>query len=444
MALSPATLWRAWTFEPVVLGGLGVAAAWYAWGVRSLWRAAGRGRGIGDTQVWAFCGGLLTLVVALVSPLDAMGDALFSAHMMQHLLLILVAAPLLVLAEPVLPLLWALPPAIRRRGARWWSRAKAVPALARVLNRPDVTWAAHVAALLFWHLPAPYGWASRHAAVHAIEHASLLGTALLFWWVALAPMGRRQLSYGMSILYISTAGMVMGALGAVLTFANSPWFIAHRTTTASWHLTPLEDQQLAGVIMWVPASLVYLLAAAVLFVKWLAPEAPRPEDPRRPDHAVAAEHRSERHRGHARLSRNRNTAGPAMRLLGTALVGCLLAIGCGRGNGGSTAGGNTGGGEPYRQVAGGDSDRGKIAIRQFGCGACHLIPGVADARGMVGPPLLSFARRVFIAGEVPNTTAFLIRWIQSPESIAPQTAMPNLAVTERQARDIAAYLYTLR
>lgn len=133
-------------------------------------------------------------------------------------------------------------------------------------------------------------------------------------------------------------------------------------------------------------------------------------------------------------------AGSAWRLLGAGLVGWSLVTGCGRGS----TGGSTGGGEPYRQVAGGDPDRGKVAIRDFGCGACHMIPGIADAQGTVGPPLLSFGRRVYIAGEVPNTSAFLIQWIGAPQSIEPGTAMPNLGVTESQARDIAAYLYTLR
>jgi cytochrome c oxidase assembly factor CtaG len=221
---------------------------------------------------------LLTLVVALVSPLDAMGDALFSAHMTQHLLLILVAAPLLVLGEPVLPMLWAIPTAARRRGARWWRRATVLPAMAHALSHPSVAWVLHVGALLFWHIPAPYGWTVRHDAVHAVEHVSFLGTAMLFWWAVLQPTGRRRLSYAMSVLYVSTAGMLMGALGAILTFAPSPWYVAHLTTTAPWHVTPLEDQQLAGVIMWVPAGLVYLVAASVFFMKWLGPDTPRAAD----------------------------------------------------------------------------------------------------------------------------------------------------------------------
>jgi cytochrome c1 len=101
------------------------------------------------------------------------------------------------------------------------------------------------------------------------------------------------------------------------------------------------------------------------------------------------------------------------------------------------------GGE-IRDVPGGNPDAGRVAIRSYGCGACHMVPGVRGANGMAGPPLTHFARRSFIAGEAANTASNLIRWIQAPESIEPGTAMPNLGVTEDTARDMAAYLYTLR
>ena len=134
-----------------------------------------------------------------------------------------------------------------------------------------------------------------------------------------------------------------------------------------------------------------------------------------------------------------------VRVLEAALATGLLVTGCSGSNGGSTADGGSGGGEPYRRhVAGGNADRGKAAIKSFDCGSCHMIPGIDNARGTVGPPLIEFGRRVYIAGEVPNTPALLMQWIQSPQSIEPKTVMPNLGVTESQARDIAAYLYTLR
>lgn len=97
----------------------------------------------------------------------------------------------------------------------------------------------------------------------------------------------------------------------------------------------------------------------------------------------------------------------------------------------------------YRPATGGSPARGKALVVAFGCGACHTIPGVRGAAGVVGPPLTTFARRSFIAGEAPNTPENLVRWIRDPQSIEPATAMPKLDLTEAQARDVAAYLYTL-
>jgi cytochrome c1 len=99
--------------------------------------------------------------------------------------------------------------------------------------------------------------------------------------------------------------------------------------------------------------------------------------------------------------------------------------------------------EPHIVVAGGDAGRGKAAIAAFGCGSCHTIPGIRIANGTAGPPLYFWSRRTLIAGEAPNTPDELVRWIEVPQAIEPGTAMPNLGVSERAARDIAAYLYTL-
>lgn len=98
----------------------------------------------------------------------------------------------------------------------------------------------------------------------------------------------------------------------------------------------------------------------------------------------------------------------------------------------------------YIADTGGNADQGAQLIEQYRCGSCHIVPGIRDARGLVGPPLNYFARRTFIGGEVPNNPGNLVQWIQNPQSIESGTAMPNLGLTEQQARDVAAYLYTLR
>ncbi|MDQ6732986.1 MAG: c-type cytochrome [Nitrospirota bacterium] len=115
-------------------------------------------------------------------------------------------------------------------------------------------------------------------------------------------------------------------------------------------------------------------------------------------------------------------------------AGCSFLTGC---NNSETMGG-------YQPAMGGNAVAGKALIQSYGCGSCHLIPGIRTAKGMVGPPLFFYSRRTIIAGELPNTPDNLIRWIENPPAIEPGTAMPDLGVSDSQARDMAAYLYTLR
>jgi putative membrane protein len=265
---APHDVWSAWSWEPTVLIGLAAAGVVYTLGVRRLWRAAGPGRSIPAWRTAAFAGGITALFVALISPLDAMGAALFSAHMVQHLMLLIVAPPLLVLGDPFHAAFWALPLAGRRHLAAAWLDHPRVRAAGGALTRPAVVWVVNVALLWFWHLPAAYGWALDHETAHAVEHASFLAMSVLFWWVLFRPAGPR-IDRGAGILFVFTMGLQMSALGAILTFAGSAWYPGHAPWTAAWGLTPLEDQQLAGLIMWLPAGLVYLSVAAVLFIQWL-------------------------------------------------------------------------------------------------------------------------------------------------------------------------------
>ena len=258
--------------DPTVLAGLLIAAAWYGVGVRRVWTTAGAGRGVTRAQVWCYVAGLATLAAALASPLDAVADDLFSAHMVQHLLLISVAAPLLVLGHPLVPMLWALPRAWRNSLGRRWGTRSALRTAAAALAVPGVAWALHGITLAVWHVPAAYDYALAHEPVHAVEHLSFLATACLFWWVALPGRGGRRLSYGGAILYVTAMAAIMGIYGAVLTFARSPWYTAYGARTADWGLTPLADQQLAGLIMWIPTGVIYLGAALWCFAAWMTAE----------------------------------------------------------------------------------------------------------------------------------------------------------------------------
>jgi putative membrane protein len=266
---TPETLWRAWNPDPLVLGPVILAAWLYLRGVTALWRSAGRGRGVPPWRVGLFFCGLLAVLVAVVSPLDALAAALFSAHMAQHLVLMLVAAPLLALSAPLVPFLWAVPRAQRRRLSRTWKRRVVPRRLWHVLTAPLVALAAHVIAIWLWHLPPLYDGALTSNALHTVEHAMFFGTALLFWWVLFPTGGHRRLPAGLSVLYIFAVAMQGGLLGVLLLFANATWYTSHVATAPAWGMTALEDQHLAGVIMWVPAGMIYTVAALALFALWL-------------------------------------------------------------------------------------------------------------------------------------------------------------------------------
>lgn len=203
-----AELWSAWNFDPVVIAGLAVAAF-------VIWR-----RNMSRTSGLL---GVAVLAIAFVSPLCALSTALFSARVFHHILLIAVAAPLIV------------------KGLGLTAQA----------TGPAVLF--HLAAVWLWHMPAPYQTALDSVAVYWVMEATLFGTAL-WLWAAMMDTDR-----GAAAISASLATLVqMGMLGALLTFANRPLFAAHLMTTDAFGLSPLADQQLAGLLMWVPAAFPYL------------------------------------------------------------------------------------------------------------------------------------------------------------------------------------------
>lgn len=267
--VTPADVWYAWSTDPVLLAGLAVVAWLYGRGVRRLWRRAGVGRGVTRPQVAAFGSGLGALYIALVSPLDALGDALFSAHMVQHLLLMLAAAPLLVYGAPLFVVLWALPRRGRTAAGQVWRRAAGLQTAWDALTHPLAAWLLYGLTLWLWHLPALYTWALRNTFVHEVEHFAFLFASTLFWWVLFSPLGRRRLSRGAGVLYLFGTCLHGNVLGLLITLSPTPWYAAYARTTPLWGLAPLEDQQLAGLLMWMPVGLVYAVLAALVFARWM-------------------------------------------------------------------------------------------------------------------------------------------------------------------------------
>jgi cytochrome c oxidase assembly factor CtaG len=258
----------AWTWEPWVLLCLCAAGAGYALGLYRLHTEGRRPTALGGAHPWAFVAGIAVLLIALDSPLDEMSEQLFAAHMTQHLLLMLAAPPLLIWSRPLSAWLWAFPAAQRRWIGRAWLRSGPLIRTIQFLSRPIPAWLACAGALWLWHLPGPYQVALAHPGVHVLEHTSFFVTSLMFWNVALNPRST-VLGAGGVLLFVATFALQNGLFGALLAFAGRPFYAAHVHTTVAWNLTPLQDQQLAGLIMWIPAGTVHLLALSVLFVQWL-------------------------------------------------------------------------------------------------------------------------------------------------------------------------------
>jgi putative membrane protein len=187
----------------------------------------------------------------------------------QHLMLVVVAAPLLVFGLPHATPLWALPGAARRAIGIRLRRSRPIRSGWRILSKPLVVWALHTAALWVWHLPSLYQAALVDGVVHAAEHASFFGTAILFWWTVVVSGARGRLDRGVGVLYVFTMAMQSGLLGALMTFSPVPWYPIYGASVRAWGLTPIEDQQLAGLIMWIPTGLAYTAVALALFAAWL-------------------------------------------------------------------------------------------------------------------------------------------------------------------------------
>ena len=211
--------------------------------------------------------GWLSLLLALNSPIHQFGEHLFWVHMIQHEILLLVSAPLLVLGNAWATILAALPLAVSARLAHGL-RITGIQAIMLALSRPLPAWFLGAAALWIWHLPKLFDATLDSDWVHAAQHLSFLSTAFLFW-LSLLESRARQASYGASILYLFTTAVHTSFLGVLLTYSARPWYSSYIQTAPPFGYTPLQDQQLGGLIMWVPAGAVFTTIALCLVPAWL-------------------------------------------------------------------------------------------------------------------------------------------------------------------------------
>lgn len=249
-----------WHVPPSVAAGVALLAAGYLWltmrvAPRPGVAASGRGRRMG-----CWMAGLVVMLLALTGPLHDLSDHyLFSAHMVQHLLLTMALPPLLVAGTPE----WVV-----RRALRWPQVARA----ARILARPMVAGALFAATLALWHLPGLYELTMRNHGVHVLEHLLFMITGVIAWWPVLAPVGEHRISYGRQMLYLFLLGLPMKAVGALVTFSESVLYPFYAAAPRTWGLDYLVDQQIGGLVMWVLGGMTFWAVLTVVWFRWYLEE----------------------------------------------------------------------------------------------------------------------------------------------------------------------------
>jgi putative membrane protein len=254
--------------EWLLISLLFIAGAWYAAGYRRVWISSRIGRVMLARRGALFAIGWLVIAVSLLSPLHRLGARSFTAHMIEHELLMLVAAPLIAFARPMGVLIWALPRPARHAlaalGHRGWFAASW-----RSISSPLSASLIQAAMLWLWHAPAFFDSALRSELWHAAQHLSLVASALLFWW-SINTASSLERKHGVAGFYLFFTSVHSALLGALMAFAESPWYAqyARMGMSGTAGLTPLEDQQIAGLVMWVPGGAVHAVAALVYLSRW--------------------------------------------------------------------------------------------------------------------------------------------------------------------------------
>lgn len=266
--------------EPWMLVPMLLAAGLYAAGWSRLRARSGNGQDELARRARRFWGGLAILAAATLSPLHALGARSFTAHMLEHELIMLAAAPLLVWSRPLGSMIWAFPPAARR-GLGSIPKSRSGAGLWRFLTDPVLATALQAAALWIWHLPSLFDLALKSEGWHAAQHLSFFASALHFWSAMLSP--RRSPWTAAACLFVTS--MATGALGAFMAVSQSPWYAPYAALgLAAFGLSPAQDQQLAGVLMWVPGGLFHAVVALALVAPQLRSTTPLRSTPAEPRH----------------------------------------------------------------------------------------------------------------------------------------------------------------
>jgi putative membrane protein len=266
------SFWSAWPREPLLWITLLGVATLYGLGWSRL-HHQGIDAAVPTWRVRWYGAALLSIGAALLSPIAVFSERLFAIHMVQHLLLLLIAPPLIWLGAPLLPMLWALPTSWRRAVASRLGPGRPLYLLGHALAHPVVAVVAYVTVVAIWHVPRFYDAAQGRTVTHDLEHICFFGTALLFWWPIIYPaQGRRRLSYGMAIPYLVPPFLEGMLIGILVTFADRPLYQTYVEMESTWGLSVLDDQQLGGLIMWVPGGMFFLIPLLGLLARLLHDE----------------------------------------------------------------------------------------------------------------------------------------------------------------------------
>jgi putative membrane protein len=258
-----------WSSEFPAALGIATITIVYGLGLTRLWRSAGIGHGVRRWQAGSFVAAIAALVASLLSPIATLSEQLLWVHMIQHMLLMLIAAPLLVAGSPALVSAWALPRRWRVGLARWWARVRPDPHARRLAWHPVFAWLAFALILWVWHLPLLYQAAVQHPRIHDLQHLAFFGASCLYWRVMFDPIGRTRLGPVAVVIYVFTTSLHGMLLGVLIALSPQLWYPIYAHTTASWGMTAIEDQQIAGFIMWMPVCGVYAAIAVGVLAIWL-------------------------------------------------------------------------------------------------------------------------------------------------------------------------------
>ena len=263
-----AALLQAWTFDPWIIIPALLAGGLYLHGWRQLHRRLPRR--FATWRLVTFQSGLLTLFIALASPLHPLAERLLQFHMIQHLLLMMVVPPMLLLGAPILPLLRGLPKSVLQSGLSRVVGSSTLQRLACWLTQPLVCLLGFTVSNVLWHLPSAYELALRSRFWHDAQHICFLGTGLLFWWPVVQPWpSRMRWPRWTMIPYLLLADIQNTALSAFMIFSERVLYPTYAAVPRLWGISALDDQAAAGAIMWVPGSVLFLVPVAVIAIRLL-------------------------------------------------------------------------------------------------------------------------------------------------------------------------------